>query len=1488
MPDTTNPPLTQRAYTLRLKGTQKDDTSWRDALWQTHEAVNKGAHVFGDWLLTLRGGLDHTLADAQVKGGKGKPDRDPTDEERKARRILLALSWLSVESSLGAPEKFIIASGQDAAEDRNGRVVAALEDILKTRGVDQNEIEAWKNDCSASLSAAIRDDAVWVNRSKAFDEACDGQDKQQGREDARILLWFILTDDYLTLPSKAEEMYSGPLDQEEEESDSDEIAEAVGKSGKGAGQRTRHPFSHVFGKKDTKGFGNPVRSLTLRDHWHKHLKPLVEAAGIPLSDPNATAHKGEPPSPTELHREMFSKAAERLAQIWTKQKQQELERERRTASDHELQNLERDRAYDTALNLLDTLCSERGQSTGSLEEYRINPRAIEGWDRIVAAWEKITETDPAKAADMRISEAKRLQDEDRDKKFGDINLFVSLAETEYEPVWRHNGQAISSILKTYVKGWKARTDAVRLKVAAFRHPDPCFHPVFCQFGVSRPPIKYNRLDGNRQDDARKVQMRLWSGRQATDTTLFAVSKRFDQEIGSIEIPASGTSNSVLEVARRSRMGIAAVAGLNESTVCRVAHVFDEQEVMSRKRTDDGNANNEAGGDEVQVMKQKKPSWNGTLQADRRELEAIGRMESSRPEKVWKAKQQLRWWLTVSLELQQKGPWYDFITNSSDKTAFTRIYKSGKNKGTEYISQDGWPHEKANDTRKGQARLILCRLPGLRVLSVDLGHRYAAACAVWEAVNAEQVKKECQVAEHEEPKKSDLYLHLKRKATKQKKGNQVVVEETTIYRRIGADTLPDGTQHPAPWARLDRQFLIKLQGEEEGVREASNKEIWAVHQMEAVLGRSVPLIDRLIAAGWGQSDKQKTRLDALRELGWKAASGAEVSDGTDEDEGEVRKPSLSVDELMSSAVRTMRLALKRHGDHARIAFAMTAEYKTMPGGRKYYFTEAKELSANDDQTTRDNSHTEFIQDALVLWHGLASSRGWRDDAAKQLWDDHIAKLSGYKALEEIGEDAYGVEHKKKQKENRERLHDVAKALAEDATLRKTLHDAWETRWKDDDEQWKKHLRWFKDWILPRGKAKDDPAIRKVGGLSLARIATLTEFRRKVQVGFFTRLHPDGTKDEITEQFGQSTLDALDHLREQRVKQLASRIAEAALGVGRVPRTKGGKTPKRPSARVDEPCHAIVIEDLTNYRPEETRTRRENRQLMSWASSKVKKYLSEACQLHGLHLREVSAGYTSRQDSRTGAPGIRCQDVPIMEFMRSPFWRKQVAQAEKKQAENKGDSRELFLCDLNVMWKDKAVAAWEKAGVARVPLKGGEIFVSADPASPAAKGLQADLNAAANIGLRALTDPDWPGKWWYVPCEPGSFRPVKDKVEGSAAVKPDKELRQPAQAQSGDAKDKKKSGKKSAGKSKDVVNLWRDISSSNIERGHSDKWKEYAAYQWRDISSSHIECGNSDEWKEYAAYQNIVQHKVVEILKKQTNILGKQTSPRCDISPDVRRD
>lgn len=1462
MPKQNKPPVTQRAYTLRLRGTDLNDQSWRDALWKTHEAINKGAKAFGDWLLTLRGGLDHSLVDTKVKGGKGNPDRDPTDEERKTRRILLALSWLSVESKLGAPENFIVASGEESAQDRNNKVIAALEEILKSRGVAENEIDQWKKDCSASLSAAIREDAVWVNRSKAFDEAVKSVAFSLTRDEVWDMLerFFKSPTAYLDPAKGSEHEYS----ETEKEEKAKDIVQNAGQwlssrfgTGKGADfSRMAEVYEKIavwagnaqagttwneairnlaaalskFSPKtnDLQGVDGLISGTGHKSRTKNLLKVLAAKSEVTIQDleilKNNAAEdarkcfqkkgsKGHLPYSDAILRDvesvcgftylqnggparhfefavMLGHAARRVSLAHTWIKRAEAERRRFEEDAKKMDNVPV-----KTKEWLDEFIRERSGFSGALEPYQIRRRAVDGWKEVVAAWSKAV----CKTAEDRIAAARALQDDPEIDKFGDIQLFEALAADDALCVWHNEGNATNAPdpqpLIDYVLAAEAEFKKRHFKVPAYRHPDPLLHPVFCDFGKSSWDIKFavhsfskkrgrsnNRM--TESNDLHAFSMTLWTGVRMQPVSLYWQSKRLARDLA---FGKYVRNEGAIAVTRADRLGRAASNTSNNDLVT-IAGLFEQE------------------------------YWNGRLEAPRRQLEAIARYVEKHgwDDQAEKMRDQIKWFVTFSAKLQPQGPW----------CAFAQKLRLS-------INPQYWPFADANKKRKAHAKLILSRLPGLRVLSVDLGHRYAAACAVWEALSSEEVLQACRAVGHEDPKESDLYLHLKKKVTKQKKGNPVEVEETTIYRRIGADKLPDGTPHPAPWARLDRQFLIKLQGEEEGVRQASNEEIWQVHQLEAALGRSKPLINRLISSGWGITKNQQSRIEALKKLGWCPPEQPESGDVSDADEEEITyKPPLSVDELMSSAVRTMRLALKRHGDRARIAHYLITDEKTKPGGVK------EKLDAN--------GRTEMLQDALVLWHDLFSSRSWRDDAAKQLWDEHIIKLTGDKLPEEIGEDASESERGKKKKENREKLHDAAKALAEDESLRKTLHDLWKTRWEEDDRQWKKHLRWFSDWVLPRGKAADDPAIRKVGGLSLTRLATLTEFRRKVQVGFFTRLHPDGTRAETKEQFGLSTLDALERMREQRVKQLASRIAEAALGIGSQDKRhwEGGNRPRR---RINDPrfapCHAVVIEDLTHYRPEETRTRRENRQLMTWSSSKVKKYLAEACQLYGLHFREIFAGYTSVQDSRTGAPGIRCQDVPVKEFMRSPFWRKQVKQAETKLSENKGDARERFLCSLNAMWKDKAVTDWERAGVVRLPLKGGEVFVSADPLSPAARGLQADLNAAANIGLRALTDSDWPGKWWYVPCESSSLRPVKEKVEGSPAVNPTQALPQSAQKQNDGAGAKKKRKGSGTGKPKEVVNLWRDVSSSPLDDP------------------------NAGEWKEYTAYQNEVQWRVVRILEEE---------------------
>jgi IS605 OrfB family transposase len=429
---------------------------------------------------------------------------------------------------------------------------------------------------------------------------------------------------------------------------------------------------------------------------------------------------------------------------------------------------------------------------------------------------------------------------------------------------------------------------------------------------------------------------------------------------------------------------------------------------------------------------------------------------------------------------------------------------------------------------------------------------------------------------------------------------------------------------------------------------------------------------------------------------------------------------------------------------------------------------------------------------------------------------------------------------------------------------TIHAAWRDRWVDDDGTpalddgtstrlsigWYAELRRLTDWIMGRRLpgATNNGWRENVGGLSLTRIATMKSLHQ-LHKAFAMRAKPDKPrgapeKGESNAGVAQSILDAMEKMREQRVKQIASRIVEAALGVG-IERErvwddvkKKWRYPKRPRGllyHVDEQgvahgdprfktCHAVVIENLTNYRPEETRTRRENRQLMSWSSSKVKKYLSEGCQLYGLHLREVQANYTSQQDSRTGAPGMRCADVPVHEFMTARWWRKQINAAKKKRDEKKGgDARDRYLLDLDEHCGKVPQEKWKDQRALRIPNKGGEVFVSANPHSAVAKGLQADLNAAANIGLRALLDPDFLGKWWYMLCDSATGQPAKDKCAGAACLDFDKAL-----LESQEPKEQKRPKKKSrSGEKTEKTNAWRDV-------GSAGEWRVHAAY-WNDVKA-----------------------------------------------------
>jgi len=112
------------------------------------------------------------------------------------------------------------------------------------------------------------------------------------------------------------------------------------------------------------------------------------------------------------------------------------------------------------------------------------------------------------------------------------------------------------------------------------------------------------------------------------------------------------------------------------------------------------------------------------------------------------------------------------------------------------------------------------------------------------------------------------------------------------------------------------------------------------------------------------------------------------------------------------------------------------------------------------------------------------------------------------------------------------------------------------------------------------------------------------------------------------------------------------------------------------------------------------------------------------------------------------------------------------------------------------------------------------VSADPESPAARGLQADLNAAANIGLRALLDPDFPGRWWYVPCDAATGRPAGDKCTGAACLDLEERLIECRESRDN-------TGSRGKSKSREKINAWRDVGGNGPYRTHAQYWNEVMA-------------------------------------------------------------
>ena len=293
-----------------------------------------------------------------------------------------------------------------------------------------------------------------------------------------------------------------------------------------------------------------------------------------------------------------------------------------------------------------------------------------------------------------------------------------------------------------------------------------------------------------------------------------------------------------------------------------------------------------------------------------------------------------------------------------------------------------------------------------------------------------------------------------------------------------------------------------------------------------------------------------------------------------------------------------------------------------------------------------------------------------------------------------------------------------------------------------------------------------------GLSIMRIEQIEELRRRVQsFNQAERRHfaaeqvangvmtSDAAKAWIRRDFIDpcaNLLDKLDEIKTQRVNQAAHQIFAQMLGVrlAKPPDNKKALHLERDQHGVyekfREPVDFVAIEDLSRYRATQGKSPQENGRLMKWCHRAIRDKLRELGEPFGIPILEVPPAYSSQFCARSGVIGFRAEDVTAGFEARAPWcFKLRVKDGEEESTEQR-EMRQLA-ADLHVAqlameenWRAAHRSGKPPKVTVLLPKRGGQIFVPIVAAEKhdnrlAARILDADLNAAMNIGLRAVADP-----------------------------------------------------------------------------------------------------------------------------------------------------
>lgn len=294
-------------------------------------------------------------------------------------------------------------------------------------------------------------------------------------------------------------------------------------------------------------------------------------------------------------------------------------------------------------------------------------------------------------------------------------------------------------------------------------------------------------------------------------------------------------------------------------------------------------------------------------------------------------------------------------------------------------------------------------------------------------------------------------------------------------------------------------------------------------------------------------------------------------------------------------------------------------------------------------------------------------------------------------------------------------------------------------------------------------------------------------------------PLASRDDSIPDPCPTILAKLDDIKEQRRNQTAHMILAQALGLTLSIPTEP-KDDAEHKMREAKDCHGeyvkadtkgrpakkpedwrgvvdfIVIEDLSRYLTSQGRAPRENSRLMKWCHRAVRDKLKQMCEPFGLPLVETPAAYSSRFCSRTGVAGFRAVELSGDPLTESKWrWRVRLPKEGKTETDDQIKRREQW----ELLFKQVQEANKERDGKSKgqelrtllVPDAGGSIFIpisrlneayarpAKDSANPKLRRpiiefqpvkleenqrkqphlVHADVNAAVNLGLRAVADP-----------------------------------------------------------------------------------------------------------------------------------------------------